>query len=190
MTVRQFVLVTHRWLGLAAALVLLVAGVSGAALVWPRFFHADDLKLGLLHTRMFLGEPGEWLVISATVVSALLVLGGVILWWKRKLVGLQLRRGWWRFLFDLHHSLGVIAATLMLVIALTGVGLVLTEHEDGSPLSPAEKAVRRVIHRFHTGREFGRPGQVLYALGSLAFVLQGLSGFVMWWKPQVGRADD
>jgi uncharacterized iron-regulated membrane protein len=189
MTFRQFVLVTHRWLGLAAALVLLVVGVSGALLVWPVLFHANQLKLGELHTRMFLGEPGEWLVISATVVSSILVLGGVILWWKRKLVAIQIRRGWWRFLFDLHHSLGAIAGILMLVIALTGVGLVLTEHEDGSPLSPSEKAVRQVVHGLHTGREYGRAVKVLYALGSLAFVLQGVSGFMMWWKPQVDRSD-
>jgi len=190
MTFRQFVLVTHRWLGLGAALVLLAVGGSGAALVWPTLFVADDAGLTRFHTRMLLGEPGEWLVITATVVSLVLVLGGVILWWKRKLVAIHWKRGWWRFLFDLHHSLGVIAATLMLVIALTGVGLVLTEHEDGSPLSPKERAVRDAIERFHTGREFARPLQLLYALGSLAFVLQGVSGFVMWWKPQVARADD
>jgi uncharacterized iron-regulated membrane protein len=173
---------------LAAAAVLLMAGGTGAVLVWPTVLRQGDM-LTRLHTRMLIGEAGEWLVISATVASAVLVAGGLILWWKRKLLAVSVTRGWWRFLFDLHHSLGIVAAILMLVISLSGVGLVLTEHEDGSPLSPSEQAVRGTIERLHTGREFARPLQVLYALGSLTFVVQGLSGFVMWWKPQVPRGE-
>ena len=35
MGLRQFLLVTHRWLGLASSLLLTIAGLTGALLVWP-----------------------------------------------------------------------------------------------------------------------------------------------------------
>jgi uncharacterized iron-regulated membrane protein len=188
MTVRQFILLTHRWLGLGSSVVLLLVGISGAVLVWPESLRSVE-GLTRFHKRLFLGEPGEWLVITSTVIAALLVIGGLVLWWKRKLLRVSVRRGWWRFLFDLHHSLGLLAAVVMLLISLTGVGLVLTEQEDGSPLSAEEQRVRTVIDHLHTGEPFSLPIRIVYALGSLAFVVQGISGLVIWWKPQVDRGE-
>ena len=51
---RQFFLVTHRWLGLAAGLILALAGASGAFLVWSRSETLADF-----HTHLWIGEPGE-----------------------------------------------------------------------------------------------------------------------------------
>ncbi len=153
MTFRQFVLVTHRWLGLAAAIGLLAAGLSGAVLVWPGVVDPYRDAVERFHTRLALGEPGEWLVISATAVSVALAIGDPVLWWKRKQFRISVTRGGWRFLFDLHHSLGILFTVLMLIISVTGIGLVLTEHEDGSPLSPAENRVRlRLAHVRGPGR--------------------------------------
>jgi uncharacterized iron-regulated membrane protein len=188
MTFRQFVLLTHRWLGIGSSLVLLLVGVTGGVLIWPESLGTAEKSTERFHTRLSIGEPGEWLVITATAIAAFLVLGGLVLWWKRRLLRVNLRRGAWRFLFDLHHSLGFFAAVVMLLLSLTGLGLVLTEHEDGSPLSPGEQRVRDTVTRLHTGREFALPLKLIYLVGSVAFAVQGLSGVVMWWKPQVDRA--
>jgi uncharacterized iron-regulated membrane protein len=187
MTFRHFVLVTHRWIGLASSLVLLVVGLTGAGLVWPRLLGPLERPFGTLHTRLALGEPGQWLVVAATTASALLVIGGLVLWWKRRLLRVTVRRGWWRFVFDLHHSLGFLAAVIMLIIALSGIGLTLTQYER--PMSAEQDRTRRFVHRFHTGRRFPLPITWIYVLGSLAFLAQGASGVVMWWKPQVGRGE-
>ncbi len=189
MTVREFFLKTHRWMGLGASIVLAVVGFTGVLLIWPDRLGDYARTMSRFHTRLLIGEPGEWLVITSTVLSSLLILGGVYLWWKRKIVAIEFRRGWWRLLFDLHHSLGLLATVLMLVLSLSGIGLVLTEVEreagqEPPPRTPAEIATRKTVHDLHTGRNYSLPMKILYAAGSLGFLVQSATGFVMWWKPQ------
>ena len=188
MTVREFFLKTHRWMGLGASVVLAVVGTTGVALIWPGRLGHWARTVSRLHTRLLIGEPGEWLVITATVLSSLLILGGVYLWWKRKIVAVQLRQGWWRAVFDLHHSLGLLAAVIMLVLSLSGIGLVLTEveHEEGQEPPPRTEAgisTWKTVHDLHTGRNYGLPMRLLYAAGSFAFLVQSATGLVIWWKP-------
>lgn len=198
MTVREFFLKTHRWMGLGASIILAVVGGTGVLLIWPYRLGDYARTLSRLHTRLMIGEPGEWLVITSTVLSSLLILGGVYLWWKRKIVAIELRRGWWRTLFDLHHSLGLLATVIMLVLSLSGIGLVLTEveREEGKeppPRTAEEVATRKTVHDLHTGRNYSLPMKLLYAAGSFGFLVQSATGFVMWWKPQTrsqSGADD
>src|SRR5262245_62060538 len=124
MTFRQLMLVIHRWTGLGASIVLAFAGVSGLLLIWT-----DRPALQEFHTHILIGEPGEWLVNTATFLAIVLIVGGAYLWWRRKIVAISLTKSWWRTLYDLHHSLGILVGTVMLIIALTGFGLMLTEEE-------------------------------------------------------------
>ncbi len=98
---RQFFLVTHRWLGLAAGLILALAGASGAFLVWSRSETLADF-----HTHLSIGEPGEWLVNTSAFAFVLLAVGGLVLWWRRRALAVRRDKGWWRLFFDLHHALG------------------------------------------------------------------------------------
>lgn len=191
---RQFFLVTHRWVGIAAALILFFVGLTGVLLVW-----SDGEGLAYWHTHLGIGEPGEWLVNSATMASVFLIIGGIVLWWRRKIVRLERSKGWWRFLFDLHHAFGIIAAVGMLVIALSGSGLMMTEGVEraatlpiGDPGRPAAEAIRlrEWIRTAHTGGGLMAGLGVLWALGSAGFVLQAVSGVLMWWKPQKGARPD
>lgn len=189
---REFMLWAHRWMGLGASIVLGLVGVSGVLLVWAP--EEEGTALVRFHTRLMIGEPGEWLVITATVLSSLLILGGVYLWWKRKIVAVALSKGWFRAVFDFHHSLGLFATAIMLVISLSGVGLVLTEaeQEEGQPppvMTPEQEATHREVEDFHTGRDYPLPVKLLYAAGSAGFLIQSLTGFLMWWKPQVKNRD-
>jgi uncharacterized iron-regulated membrane protein len=194
MTFRQFLVVTHRWIGLGAAIVLLVAGGTGALLVWVQ--HTDGDTLTRLHTRLLIGEPGEWLVITSTVAAVLLAVGGVILWWRRKIFTVRRDRSAWRTWFDLHHLVGIFGTIVMLLIAASGLGLVLTEEEGEEQAShPVQTApevvdpVRRLVHDLHTGSPYPVPVRILYALGSLAFVMQSISGYKMWRKPTSEREE-
>ena len=191
MSLRQVILVTHRWLGLSAATVLFIVGATGAALVW---WHAP--LLGRLHTGLLLRGFGRWLVIGSTIASLLLAIGGLVLWWRRKILTTALGEGWWRITFDLHHLVGLVGCLLMLLIAATGLGLVLVPEgprrpDRGSGLAAApvtggtkDRRLRKRIHSLHTARPYGWPIQALYVLGSAAFAFQAVSGFVMWWKPK------
>ena len=184
---RRFVLVTHRWLGIASAVVLVVVGLTGALLVYARTPAISDL-----HTSLVLGGPGRWLVNVATVVASLLVLGGVVLWWRRKTVAIAGSRGIWRLLFDLHHALGIIGGALMLIIALSGTGLMMTEHIGGrmglapdypAYPTPTEVLTRKLIHAAHTGGSSNHALNALWILGSAGVAVQAVSGFWIWWKP-------
>jgi uncharacterized iron-regulated membrane protein len=82
--------------------------------------------------------------------------------------------GWQRMLFDLHHTAGIVGFPLMLLLAVTA--LVMT---FGHGVLDAE--TRLVNKALHTGREYAWPIKVIYAAGTAGFVVQGLTGVVMWW---------
>jgi uncharacterized iron-regulated membrane protein len=179
--------------------VLAVVGGTGALLMFP----VRPRLLGRLHESLALGPVGRWIVNLATLLSVVLILTGVVLWWRSKLVRVTRGRGWRRVLHDLHHVSGILGAVVMLVLAATGFGLMATSpaappagagaaraatpaRADGRrapPPAPARRT-RRLIHDLHTGRPYSLPVQVIYFLGSSAFVLQAVSGFTMWWKPR------
>jgi len=173
MTARRFVLVTHRWLGLGASVVLAVAGATGAVMVWEGE-HLLRRVAGRFHTDLALGRVGAWIVLAAAVAAVLLQIGGVILWWKRKLVTVRLRAGWPSALFDLHHAVGILGVALMITMAVTALCLPF--------LSQGQSELRQLVMTWHTGREFPMPVKVIYSLAATGFLIQGVSGVLMWWR--------
>src|SRR5262245_16354327 len=116
---RNFVLVTHRWLGLGSSVVLAIVGGTGALILWtlPQWLRRI---VGPMHQSLALGRIGEWIVIAATVVAAVLSVGGLILWWKLKIIRVKTTSGWRRALFDLHHALGFVGFLLMFLLTVSG----------------------------------------------------------------------
>ena len=184
MDLRQAVLVTHRWLGLSTSAVLAIAGVTGVFLIWrERPFWEENEWLVLLgrassriHERLALGSVGSFLVRTATGLAILIQLGGLLLWWRKKILWVRPARGWWRTCFDLHHLVGVVFLPLMLMLSVTGFGMGLL-HPDEYP------RLWRSMARLHRG-QYPFPVDVLYALASLGFLVQGLTGLAVWWRPQ------
>ncbi|MEO6222671.1 MAG: PepSY domain-containing protein [Vicinamibacterales bacterium] len=170
---RRLLLVTHRWIGLSTSLVLIIAGGTGAMMVWG-FQGPFRRSVGRVHENLALGRVGIWIVMIATAGAIVLQLGGVILWWRRKTVRVRTTLGWRTAVIDLHHSVGLLGLLLMLTIAATGVGMRIA----------GPGPVRRTIVDFHTSRTFPVAVDVLYAMGSLGFLVQGVTGVVMWWKPR------
>jgi len=75
----------------------------------------------LVHTRLVAGENGERFVGWITVITLLMSLSGLYLWWPRKIVSVGRYSSWRRANFDLHSALGFWASALMVVVALSGV---------------------------------------------------------------------
>ena len=171
MKLRRWILITHRWLGLSTSVVLIIAGATGAAMVWS-FQGPLRRTIGRVHENLAIGETGTWIVVGATAVSVLLQLGGMILWWKRKTLGVRTRAGWRAAVIDVHHAVGALGLIVMLLIAATGVGMRM--------VGPGP--VRRTIVDFHTSRRFPLAIDILYAIGSIGFVVQGVTGVLMWAK--------
>lgn len=173
---RHIVLVTHRWIGLGTSLVLIVAGATGAVMVW-RFENDFRRVAGRVHENLALGDVGAWIVLVSTAAAIVLQIGGMILWWKRKNLGVRTKSGWRAAVNDLHNAVGVLGLFVMLLLAATGVGMRMF---DPGP-------IRRAIVDFHSSRTFPLPVDVVYALGSLGFVVQGVTGVLMWARPRRGR---
>jgi len=158
--------------------VLAIVGGTGALILWtlPSWLRRI---VGPMHQNLgFVGlgfEPiGRWIVITTTAIAAVLALGGLILWWKLKIIRIKTTSGWRRALFDLHHALGFVGFLLMFLLAASGIGFVVTE--------PDSSELRRIIVNVHTTRGFPFWLKVIWAIGSAAFVVQVVSGVVMWWK--------
>lgn len=78
-------------------------------------------KVHLLHTQLLGGRAGNAIVVAVTFVALFLVISGVVVWWRDKLWRVSTRGSWKRTNFDLHHSLGIWSAVILLIITSTGL---------------------------------------------------------------------
>jgi uncharacterized iron-regulated membrane protein len=80
-----------------------------------------------LHNQLLAGHMGETLVGLCGLILLISVISGILLWWPlwkhSWRAALAVRRGR-RFNYDLHKTVGIFSAGLLLVIAFTGVYLV------------------------------------------------------------------
>ncbi len=78
-------------------------------------------RIHLLHTRLFAGQIGEWIVGLITALTLFMAIAGLVLWWPRKIVSVKRGASGWRINFDLHNVFGFYASAVFLFIALTGI---------------------------------------------------------------------
>lgn len=78
-------------------------------------------RIHLLHTRLFAGQIGEWIVGLITALTLFMAIAGLVLWWPRKIVSVKRSASGWRMNFDLHNVFGFYASGVFLFIALTGM---------------------------------------------------------------------
>jgi len=78
-------------------------------------------KVHLLHTQLLGGRAGNAIVVAVTFVALFLVISGVVVWWRDKIWRVNTSASWKRTNFDLHHSLGIWAAVVLLIITSTGL---------------------------------------------------------------------
>lgn len=82
-----------------------------------------------LHVHLLAGESGERVMGVVGLLTLLLVLSGVVVWWpglRRWWEAFLVRRraGWKRVNFDLHRAGGIWSALFLAVTAATGAGLI------------------------------------------------------------------
>lgn len=78
-------------------------------------------RLHVLHVSLMSGKIGGEIVGVVTALSFVLVLTGIIIWWRDKLWRVRSSASWKRVVFDLHHALGVFAALILMIISLSGL---------------------------------------------------------------------
>ena len=87
-------------------------------------------KVHLLHTQLLAGPIGSTIVVAVTFVALFLALSGVIIWWRDKVWRVNASASWKRINFDLHHSLGIFSAIVLLVITSTGIWVATPKVDD------------------------------------------------------------
>lgn len=186
MDLRRLVVVTHRWLGLATFVILAIVGTTGVVLQlqerWDDIpsVHRLHRLSSRLHETLLLGALGRWLVVIASALAVLGEVGGLVLWWKGKTLWIR-RSGWRGICFDLHHAVGLVFFPVMVVLAATGVLMAVWPAGQWS-------RVRYVVGVLHNGH-FVLPVYLFYTLGTLGFLVLGVTGLVIWWpKGKVGRS--
>jgi uncharacterized iron-regulated membrane protein len=80
----------------------------------------------VFHETLMAKTFGSTVVGLVTAGAFLLVLSGIPLWWRRKIVSVG-GGSWKRVVFDLHHSAGVLASLVLAAITFTGAWM----HYDG-----------------------------------------------------------
>lgn len=87
-------------------------------------------KVHLLHTQLLGGPIGSVIVVAVTFIALFLVLSGVVVWWRDKLWRVNTAASWKRVNFDLHHSLGIFSAVVLLIITSTGLWVSYAKVDD------------------------------------------------------------
>ncbi|MDQ6830610.1 MAG: PepSY domain-containing protein [Gemmatimonadota bacterium] len=90
---------------------------------------ADERNRGLarrvhvFHETLMAGETGGALVGIVSVAALFLSLGGIILWWPRRIIRVNGKASWKRIVFDLHHVLGICAAIVLVAITASATAI-------------------------------------------------------------------
>lgn len=172
---RRFLIVSHRWLGLGSCVLLSVIGLTGTAFLIPAPKSVREV-IEELHVNLMIPGVGRWIVIAATIAAVLLELSGLYLWWQRRSWSVRWRSGWRLASYDLHNLIGAVLFVIMLLLAGTALGRVAVR-----PVFPSSSVIVKGTNVLHTGLPFPAPIKVVYGIGGLGFLVQGLTGVVMWW---------
>lgn len=142
---RKFCLKIHRWFALPLGVIMAVLCFSGLAIllikdIAPLFdMNAKELPIYTaivrLHRWLFMKpenahEGGQSLGRILTAISAIcmtiVLLSGVVIWWPKTKKALKNRlivstnKGFRRFVYDTHVSLGIYVVIFLLLMSLTG----------------------------------------------------------------------
>jgi len=78
-------------------------------------------QLHVLHVRLVGKTIGGTIVALSTIVALVLVLTGLVLWWRDKLWKIHASASWKRIVFDLHHASGIATGLILLVVTASGL---------------------------------------------------------------------
>ena len=135
---------------------------------------------------------GKVIVGISTLLMVVVLVSGVIVWIPkgRKALKNRLRvsfsKGWRRFLYDSHVSLGIYVVLFLLLMALTGLTWSFDWYRDmayglfSDHMAPSD--LHRLFYTLHTGSWGGFLTKTLYFLSALIGALLPWTGYYLWYK--------
>jgi uncharacterized iron-regulated membrane protein len=120
-------------------------------------------RLHVLHTSLLVAKGiGGEIVGIITIAALLLVITGIIIWWRDKLWRIRWSASWKRIAFDVHHSLGIIASIVLFVI--TSSGMVIHYNAIGNAILKLDATPRAAFPK----QPKGDSGAALISVDSVA----------------------
>ena len=168
--------------------------VKGWAQSYEFFRTMRQLHRWLLDPPASKGEKsvGKVIVGITTMTMTVILISGLIIWIPRNRKALRSRlsisctKGWKRFLYDSHVTVGFYCTLLLLLMALTGLTWSFGWYREaayslfGADTDP--QTLKRLFYSLHTGSWGGMITKILYFLAALLGGLLPLSGYWLWWK--------
>lgn len=177
----------HRWLGLAAGIILWIEALTGALLAIPAhfydsifgtsgnaiigFFRAGHISLWISHT------VGAKVLGYAMLAFIVIIFTGIALWDN---FGTWIPRSWKTKrakLFNLHAIVGMWALPLVVIFCLAGACCCLPWLK-----SLLGHDISAFLWRVHTGHFWGAAGRVIVGIGAFITATLPLTGFLIWRK--------
>ena len=137
---------------------------------------------------------GKVIVGVTTMAMVVVLVSGLVIWIPRSRKALKARlsvsvtKGWKRFLYDSHVSIGFYCTILLLLMALTGLTWSFGWYHDaayslfGNDTPEQARTLRGLFYALHTGSWGGIVTKVLYFIAALLGGILPLSGYWLWWK--------
>lgn len=73
-----------------------------------------------LHVGLAAGPLGRWGVDVSTSAVLLLIMTGLVLWWRKKRWRISWAGSWRRVIWDLHNVVGICGSALLILLSVTG----------------------------------------------------------------------
>lgn len=160
----------------------------------PFFQTVFKLHRWLLDAPAKKGESsvGKMVVGVSTIMMVFVLLSGLVVWVprSRKMARNRLRvsvgKGWRRFVYDSHVSLGFYVTIFLLIMALTGLTWSFSWYREAfvsifdGIVEP--DGMKRFIFTLHTGSWGGTITKTIYFLSALIGAALPWSGYYMWYK--------
>lgn len=131
---------------------------------------------------------GKTIVGISTLLMVVILISGLAIWLPkgsrmlRARLGLSCTKGWKRFLYDSHVSLGFYSLLLLLVMALTGLTWSFGWYREAFyAVAGAEPGqLKGLIFSLHTGTWGGIWSKILYFIAALIGGTLPLTGYWLW----------
>ena len=198
----------HLWLSLPAGIIISVICLTGAILVFKEEFLAwggyENIRESPL---MFVMKLHRWLLddtrtwgkmivgISTLFFIFILITGLTVYWpkkWKRAHLTVCNDRGAYRWYRDVHCVLGLYAALILLVCALTGLLWSFQWCRDVVSWVTGEEIKRgapiwKTIRALHFGTYAGWFSKLLTFVAAMIGAILPLTGYWLYWKKLKNR---
>lgn len=128
---------------------------------------------------------GKTVVGISTLLFAFILISGIVIWipkgWKalKNRLTVKTGKGWKRFLYDSHVSLGIYAALFLLIMALTGLTWSFKWYKEAAYSLIDSKSF---FYSLHTGTWGGIATKIIYFISAIIGGTLPITGYYLWIK--------